>query len=151
VSFVSSPSPSVRRIVPVPYFGWRTRVPMIHFPPDFLPAGACLEPPADSFQRRPAHDPPHRPNCTSFPNTGTAGRRRLSFASSPGPAEPPTGIATAPTLLIRRSEKPSEARRTQEQLSLSSRHSDIKQSPLFFELIGISEDRLCGNNPSSSP
>src|SRR5262245_38286788 len=36
VSFISSPSPSVRRLVPWPYFGCLTRVPMIHFPADLF-------------------------------------------------------------------------------------------------------------------
>src|SRR6187431_2992552 len=37
VSFISSPSPSVRRIVPFPYLACLTRVPIVHFPADFFP------------------------------------------------------------------------------------------------------------------
>src|SRR6185295_1666325 len=64
VSFRSSPSPSVRSIVPFPKRGCRIRVPIVHLPPeDFRPGAAFAA--ADGVAAAGLRMPPPRARVTA--------------------------------------------------------------------------------------
>ena len=129
VSFMSSPSPSVRRIVPLPYLGCLTRVPRVHFPADFFP-GTGLGFAAD---RQSLHHGIHRV-------VGGAAIRRGRLAPTfAGFLDEFRGNLRQKTrrlrnLLIHIAEVAPESRGSEIELLLGAGHADIKQPALFLQL-----------------